>query len=470
MPFNSFSFFIFLIVILFCANLLHRYGSIQKFVLLVSCYYFYGQWGWPYCALIFTTTTVDFIVARKIFRGYRPRFMLASSFVVQLGILFTFKYFNFFVNTTNELWRFWGCSGHINPLPILLPIGISFYTFKSLSYVVDVYRGDIEPRRSFLDYALYVSFFAHLAAGPIARAKNFFEQLQARTKPSFFDVQQAMGFILFGLVKKMAIADKLATMANPVFDSPATMDPYATLIGVYAFTFQIYFDFSGYSDIAIGVSKLFGINLPKNFDSPYLSTSFQEFWRRWHISLSTWLRDYLYIGIGGSRAGKWQTAWNTMVTMLLGGLWHGASWNFVLWGGLHGSYIIIERWLKSLWPAFWNSRSHASLLIRFLVTFNVVAFTWIFFRSPSLDNTIQILHNLAGALRLDPGQSPTAIIPYVFLFLALLYLHWFSNRLNWQERLKSLPGPTIVAAYSVALILLVIFHADISAPFIYFKF
>ncbi len=467
MSFNSVGFFVFLIIVL-CSNLLlRRHETLQRLMLLVACYYFYGQWGWSYCVLILTTTTVDFIVARKIFRGVNPRLMLTVSLVVNLGILVIFKYANFFISTANTIWGLMGTPNRFGLWDVLMPIGISFYTFKSLSYVIDVYRGDTEPRGSFLDYALYVSFFAHLAAGPIVRAKNFIDQLSAKARPSFVDVQQAVGLILFGLVKKMVIADNLATIVTRVFDSQTSLGAWGTLIGVYAFTFQIYFDFSGYSDIAIGISKLFGINIPKNFDLPYLSTSFQEFWRRWHISLSTWLRDYLYISVGGSRHGNWRTVQSLTITMLLGGLWHGASWNFILWGGLHAAYLAIERQLQALWPGFWKSRSYVILTLRFLITFNVVAVTWIFFRSASFANTVRILHNLtdfSGHIP-DGACGPAA----VFLF-TLIGLHWLSGRLSWQDRLKSMTGPMVVATYTVGLVLLVVFNANVSAPFIYFKF
>lgn len=467
MVFNSYHFFVFLFILLVCTNLFYKYGTFQKIILLLSCYYFYGQWGWPYLALILTTTTVDFFVAHKIYQRRKPKIMILTSLFINLGILCFSKYASFFIDTTNYFLGLMRGPKVFSPLNILLPVGVSFYIFKSISYVTDVYRGNLTPRRSFLDYALYVSFFTHLLAGPIVRATTFFPQLELREKPSFIDVQEAVGLILFGLVKKMVIADNLALLASPVFDSPSAFGGWDTLLGVYAFTFQIYFDFSGYSDIAIGASKLFGFSVPKNFDHPYVSTTFQEFWRRWHISLSSWLRDYLYITIGGSRLGHWHTLQNIMITMVLGGLWHGASWNFVFWGGLHGAYLVIERQLRGICPKFWESQSNLVLFLRFLLIFNTTALTWIFFRSSNFTNTVQIFHNLLMLFRNMSSQTISSVGLLLGFFLPL---HLFSNYLGWPDRLRDLRGPAIAAAYSMALLSLVILKSNTSIPFIYFKF
>jgi len=467
MLFNSYHFFIFVIIVLVCKNLFNRYETVQKIILLLSCYYFYGLWSWPYLALILTTTTVDFFVAQRIHQKRKPKVMVLTSLCVNLGILCFFKYANFFIDTTNKSLGFLGGTRHLALLNILLPVGISFYTFKSISYVIDVYRGNLKPRRNYLDYALYVSFFTNLLAGPIVRATTFFPQLDSKEKPSFFDVQEGVGLILFGLVKKMVIADNLALLASPAFNSPSAFGAWDTLLGVYAYTFQIYFDFSGYSDIAIGTSKLFGFRFLKNFDHPYVSTSFQEFWRRWHISLSTWLRDYLYIGMGGSRRGRLCTVINIMITMLLGGLWHGASWNFVLWGGLHGAYLTVERQLRTMYPRFWESKSYPVLLLRLLLVFNITALTWVFFRSSSFSDAIKVFHNLLAVFASTPRTAASSVCLLLSFFLSL---HLLSNYSDWQERLRTMHGSIITGGYSIALISLVFLSPNTFTPFIYFKF
>src|SRR5690606_5593996 len=258
-------------------------------------------------------------------------------------ILGVFKYFNFFVSSTNELINIVGFDYHLSTIEVLLPVGISFYTFQSLSYMIDIHRHELKPRKKFVDYALFVSFFPQLVAGPIVRASEFFKQLDEKRHFSFDMAQSGVMLIMVGLVKKVVFADNLALFVDPVFNNPESYSGLMTLMAVYGFAFQIYFDFSGYTDIAIGVAKLLGFTFPRNFMHPYISLSIKDFWRRWHMTLSRWLRDYLYISLGGNRKGTLMTARNLFLTMFLGGLWHGASWNFAIWGVLHGVYLSIER-------------------------------------------------------------------------------------------------------------------------------
>lgn len=466
MLFNSYHFFIFLAILLLLTNLVKWRSTAQKIILLLGCYYFYGQWSWPYLGLILVTTTVDFLVALKIYERYHPRTMLLLSLLINLGILGFFKYANFLLSTANGLSASLGSSWHLTLFDVMLPIGISFYTFQSLSYVMDVSRGEFKARRNFLDYALFVAFFTHLA-GPIIRARKFFDQLDAGTKPSFNEVQSGVSLIIFGLVKKIVFADNLAAFASPIFDSPSGAGGLETLLGIYAFTFQIYFDFSGYSDMAVGVSKFFGFTFPKNFDYPYISTSFQEFWRRWHISLSTWLRDYLYISLGGSRLGSLRHVGNLLATMLIGGLWHGASWNFVLWGGLHGFYLVAERGVRSVFPALMGSRSYPVVAARWFFVFNLTALTWVFFRSPGFSDSMRIFGNLT---MLAEGVRIETLLLIGALLGFFMGIHWIASRIEWKERLTDMPAYVLIAAYTLALLGLIIFNPQTSPPFIYFKF
>ncbi|MFQ5441862.1 MAG: MBOAT family O-acyltransferase [Thermodesulfobacteriota bacterium] len=468
MLFNSYHFFAFLFIVLTLNRLFHKNNTAQKGVLLLASYYFYGQWNWTYLVLILTTTTVDFFVARRIYCRWRPRAMFATSLCVNLGILFFFKYANFIVSSTNDLSQLLGHAPALSALDLLLPVGISFYTFQSMSYTIDVYRGKIAPRRKFLDYALFVSFFPQLVAGPIIRAKTFFRQLDAPHRPAFNDIQRGVSLIILGLVKKTVFADNLATVVDGVFNNPASSGGWETLLGVYAFAFQIYFDFSGYSDIAIGVAELFSFKFPKNFDHPYLSLSLREFWRRWHISLSTWLRDYLYFGVGGSRGTALFTYRNIMITMLLGGLWHGASWTFVIWGAIHGIYLLIERQARSLWPAFWESKSYLALAVRWFLTFQLVSFAWIFFRSNSLADSLQIISNLATIGLTDFSWAATGNL-WVFVGF-FMFLHWITHRVSWPERVERTPAAVVVAVHTLAIISLILLTPDSSIPFIYFQF
>jgi len=344
MLFNSISFFFFVPIVLLGVRLLP--GTQRQRWLLLASYFFYGSWDWRFLALILFTTAVDYWIAHRIHRSDDPderRRALLVSVCVNLGVLGFFKYFNFFIDSAAALLEAAGLHASLPALQIILPVGISFYTFQSMSYVIDVYRRDTVPAQTFVLYALYVSYFPQLVAGPISRVGDLMPQLAAPSRVTADRVNFGLCLILIGLAKKVLIADMLAPEVDRIFADPESQSSGMLLRGAYFFAFQIYCDFSAYSDIARGVSEFFGVRLMINFEQPYLSRSITEFWRRWHISLSSWLRDYLYIPLGGNRLGAAKTYRNLMLTMLIGGLWHGAAWTFVAWGAWHGALLALER-------------------------------------------------------------------------------------------------------------------------------
>src|SRR2546429_1136849 len=381
MLFNTTQFFLFLAVVLVLFYAAPR--PLRKCILLAASYYFYASWNAKFIALLLTLTAIDYAAGLWLTRvppGPRRRAVLIFSLAANLGFLGFFKYYNFLAaNLALALGR----PAHSFFLSIVLPLGISFHTFQSMSYVVDVYRGQQRAVSNPVDYALYICFFPQLVAGPIVRARNFFRDLWGWQPPSADDIARGVFLIALGLTKKMAFADQFAKVANEYFGNVAAHPgALAAWSGVFAFGLQIYFDFSGYTDMAIGMAKLFGFHFPINFRRPYLAASTTEFWRRWHISLSSWLRDYVYIPLGGSRRGAARTYRNLMLTMLLGGLWHGASWNFVIWGGYHGALLSLERMARGGRPPG-QDRSRWYPL-QAAATFGLVLIGWVFFRAKDL--------------------------------------------------------------------------------------
>src|SRR5262249_45405525 len=319
-------------------------------LLLAASFYFYASWKLELALLICASTTIDFFLARGIEASSDPRrrrLLLTINIVGNLGLLCYFKYANFFLDSLRQALEAAGMHAAWHPLEVVLPVGISFCTFEAINYMVDVYRGHVKAERSLPHFMLFILFFPHLVAGPIVRARDFLPQIGRRKHWSWLRMQVGVQFFLMGLVKKLAIADRMALFAEPVFADPTAFKTGAIWVAVLAYALQIYCAFSGYTDMALGVAHMLGFHLAKNFDMPYLSLNISEFWRRWHISLSSWLRDYLFIPLGGSRGGSWQTCRNLMITFTLGGLWHGASWNFVLWGILHGVYLSVHRGFRS---------------------------------------------------------------------------------------------------------------------------
>jgi alginate O-acetyltransferase complex protein AlgI len=438
----------------------------QNIFLLAASYFFYGWWDWRFLLLMIFSTVIDYLIAQRIAEEpnhAKRRTLLIVSLCINFGILGFFKYCNFFVDSFAAMLTTLGVHNvSIFFLKIILPPGISFYTFQEVAYVVDVYKGELPPSRSFVEYGLFITFFPHLIAGPIQRPAHLLPQVQQpRTfrDKAFFD---GCMLIVSGLFRKMVIADSCANLANLAFDGRLGANFLATLIGVYAFAWQIYGDFSGYSDIARGCAQLLGFHFMLNFRQPYLAGSLQDFWRRWHISLSTWLRDYLYIPLGGNRKGPTRTYINLMLTMLLGGLWHGANWTFVIWGGIHGAWLSVERlfWpTEEKQPPSWRGR---------LLTLGVVGVSWIFFRAKSLGAALEMLRS-AGHFHWEHQYGPELLFLAV-VSGAMLLLDCRLEACD-EEYVFESARPAIPVCVSVVMaILMLAFAASDTNAFIYFQF
>lgn len=455
MLFHTVEFALFLVVVL--ALFYNAPVRLRPLILLAASYFFYMFWNPAFIALLLTLTAIDYWAGRWIedAPAARKKFALLISICANLGFLGFFKYANFAL--ANFAWIA-GMRPEAYHLNVILPIGISFHTFQSISYVVDVYRGEQRAVRNPVDYALFIAFFPQLVAGPIVRASEFFPDLFHWRKPQLDEVRHGIAMIATGVVKKIVLADQFAKVADAYFgavgQTPGTLAAWSATV---AFAMQIFFDFSGYTDIAIGCATLFGFHFPVNFRRPYLSASVTEFWRRWHISLSRWLRNYLYIPLGGNRRGKLRTYRNLMLTMLLGGLWHGASWNFVIWGGYHGAILAVERFLG------WNRKGPA----RVLLTFAIVCVSWVFFRAATLDDSLLVL----GRMFLwEPGPFLLAGRHLVFIAvtgtLALL-----EESRGTLGRLGSAPAWVHAVVAALILASIEIFGVtDESIPFVYFQF
>jgi D-alanyl-lipoteichoic acid acyltransferase DltB (MBOAT superfamily) len=446
MIFNSLEFVLFFVIVYgLYVILTHR---AQNWMLLAASYVFYAWWDWRFTILIFLTTFVDYHCARGIAGTQDPRrrkWFLTISMVTDLGILGFFKYFNFFTESAVELLDKVGFQADPITLQIILPVGISFYTFQSMSYTIDVYRGELQPAKSLANYALFVSFFPQLVAGPIERARHLLPQMENPRTIRYQDMREGAWLILFGFFKKVVVADNFAVIANEIFNNPGEYHGFAVLLGVYAFAWQIYGDFSGYSNIARGVARLMGVDIMVNFRMPYFASNPQEFWRRWHISLSTWLRDYLYISLGGNRYGSFATYRNLFLTMLLGGLWHGAAWNFVLWGAYQGGLLIVHR----LYQSWRNISTNPIGLKRVLITivfFQFVCFGWILFRV----NAIADLPVIMASLFTPEFSHMGWVFDMLFLGWPLYLLHLYQE---WKKDLYAVKRLPVLARFAVYMIL-----------------
>jgi D-alanyl-lipoteichoic acid acyltransferase DltB (MBOAT superfamily) len=474
MLFNTLEFWLFFALVLGVYLALPRRP--QNLWLLLASYFFYACWDWRFLGLLLLSTSVDWTLANLIRRARsraHARRFVGLSVAVNLAFLGFFKYANFFVHSAEALLARLGLQPGGLYLDIVLPVGISFYTFQSISYIVDVYRGEIEPARDPLDFALFVAFFPHMVAGPIMPSRDLLPQMQQPRRPSWDEAWRGLHLAAWGLFKKVVVADNLALVAGPIFAREFGFRPGVMHLGALAFAFQIYCDFSGYTDIARGLARVMGFRLMDNFHHPYFATCITDFWRRWHISLSTWLRDYLYVPLGGNRAGPWLTQRNLMLTMLLGGLWHGAAWNFVLWGGYQGLLLVLERWwggqrlvvdLRTLvtWPA------RLLGLARVLVTFHFVCLGWILFRAEAvgpLPLMVRSFMDITGWLHM-PAAAWTVTI-YVLLVLSVDVLQYTSGD---ELVLLRLPWPLRGLVYATGLYVFVIFGRFESNAFIYFQF
>ena len=475
MIFTSFEFVIFFFVGVLGVRSMLRSFEAEKWFLLGASYLFYMSWSIPFGLLILTTSLIDYFVGLKLKDEQsqrRRKRWVAFSLTANLGILGFFKYTNFL--TANVGWglQLLGFDTSGWRFDIILPVGISFFTFQSMSHTIDVYRNKIEPCQSLRDYLLFVSFFPQLVAGPIVRAVDFLPQLRKRMRASAFDFEAGLAQFALGAVKKTVISDQVARPVDLIFANPGNYDSLTLFLGALGYGIQIYCDFSGYSDMAIGSARMMGFRFLKNFEMPYSSVNITEFWRRWHISLSSWFRDYVYIPLGGNRKGAQRTYINLIATMLLCGLWHGASWNFVVWGGIHGAALIIHRLWKNLRTGYPPSNKR---LVRFinesssrLLTLGVVLIGWIIFRATSWSMACDYIQ---GMLLLS-GDGIRLVSPQILgALLAVVATHMVVRKdCDWVTALIEASMTRRIAAYTSLALLLVSLGATEAAPFIYFQF
>ena len=461
--------FLWFFLAVFCVYWSLRENRSRKIWLLLCSYVFYAAWNWKFLFLLIGSSALDYFVGMMLARTKDPtgrRGWLILSLCVNLGTIAFFKYYNFFVASAGELLNWLGLPASVHTLNIIIPVGVSFYTFHSMSYTIDVYRGKMRAVSSFLDVACFIGFFPQMVAGPIVRASAFLPQLQSLRKFATVDVRGALVLFLVGFFKKACVADGVAPIVDKYFDSPSTYNAASAWIGVLLYGIQIYGDFSGYTDMAIASARLLGYELPVNFRFPYLARNVADFWHRWHISLSTWLRDYLYIPLGGNRGNRWFVARNIMLTMMLGGLWHGGAWTFVIWGTLHGAMLVLHR----QWSEWKTRPAGLALVMDWLawpLTVFWICFTWIFFRATDL--------NQAGAIAKSfvLGQSTgTHDLGFRMIWVVVLLgiLHQLNSRglfSSWWRRGSS---EVFAAGYGCSVALVLVFIPAKYTPFIYFQF
>lgn len=478
MIFNSLNFFVFLpVVFILYWFVTNRSLKLQNILLLVSSYFFYACWDWRFLFLLLFSTFLDYYTGIKMGEAKNQgakKFWFWLSISVNIGFLGVFKYYNFFAQSFAEVLSNVGVQVSPWTLKVILPVGISFYTFHGLSYVIDIYKDRIKAERSFIDYSVFVSFFPLLVAGPIERATHLLPQIQKKRTFDYAKAVDGLRQILWGLFKKVVIADQCAEYANIIFNNSGDYSGATLLLGALLFTLQIYGDFSGYSDIALGVARLFGIELLRNFAYPYFSRDIAEFWRRWHISLSSWFRDYLYIPLGGSSGGTWMRIRNTFIIFLVSGFWHGANWTFIIWGGLNALYILpsiifktnrnnmeivaADRWFPNFKEIF-----------NITLTFFLTVLAWIFFRADSVTHAITYIRTIfTGSYKLDVAIPMTLVFFIVFLFLT----EWIARKRNFglSEIQLVLPNRFLRWFLYVILLLFILFFAGKQQEFIYFQF
>ncbi len=466
MLFPTLAFAVFFLVVYVAAWSLDRENGRRKLFLLLASWFFYAQWDWRFVGLLIGSAVLNWGVAALIARRGpgRRAWLVGLGVAANLLILGFFKYYGFFVEQAGDLLARFGWERDLPLLQVVLPVGISFFTFQGISYVVDVHRGRTPPANSLLDVMLLMSFFPHLVAGPIVRASDLLPQFARTPRLTREMATHGLLLIVWGLFKKTVIASELATrLVDPVFFDPSAHGAVDIAAAVYGYAVQIYCDFSAYSDMAIGIAALLGYSFPRNFDQPYRAGSMQAFWRRWHISLSSWLRDYLYVPLGGGRKGLVSSCVNVMITMLLGGLWHGAAWTFVAWGALHGGAQVVER----LGRAALGDRKGPPAWLGVLVTFHVVCLGWILFRAETFGLAMQMLAGLGRMGTVD------LLTPFVLvLIVGGLAMHWLPPRAveGLAERLKAAPSPTLGVLIGLAILLIEATRPEGVAPFIYFQF
>jgi alginate O-acetyltransferase complex protein AlgI len=483
MLFPTIDFAVFFLVVFAGSWMLRPHKVAWKVFILSASFFFYGYWfssqdDLPLTSLLAFSIVVNWAFGQAVFaamgpngqRTDRSRRLVQAAVVVDLGVLAYFKYVNFFISSFTDRLGVVGIHLDGPAVSVLLPIGISFFTFQAISYVVDIGRGVWRRPVGLLDFAVYLSFFAHLVAGPIVRAREFVPQLEHDVDPRYVPTAEPFMLIFRGLFKKVVISSFMATIADPVFALPQNSSSWQTLWGVYAYAIQIYADFSGYTDIAIGVALLLGIRFPQNFNAPYRALSLQDFWRRWHMTLSRWLRDYLYIPLGGNRGTELFTYRNLFLTMVIGGLWHGANWTFVIWGAIHGGYLVGERLVKQAW----SQRGAIGLppglvrVLQWVLTFNVVGLAWVFFRAPSVGAALSVLGRLVG-----DGGSSALITPLVIgTVLVMLASQFVPPRIPERITIQfARAAPVLqILALGAGLVVIDALGPEGIAPFIYFRF
>jgi alginate O-acetyltransferase complex protein AlgI len=482
MLFNSIDFLFFLPVVFILFWVANRKSlKLQNLVTVVASYVFYGWWDWRFLSLIFFSTLVDFSIGLRLNYENNPlkrKLLLWLSIAVNLGFLGFFKYYNFFLDNFHSAFSFCGYEITASSLNIILPVGISFYTFQTLSYSIDVYRRKLTATKDLIAFTAFVSFFPQLVAGPIERATNLLPQFYTKRTFEYSNAVKGLKQILWGLFKKIVIADNCAEIANQIFNNSGEMNGSTLVLGAFFFTFQIYGDFSGYSDIAIGTSRLFGFDLMKNFSFPYFSRDIAEFWRRWHISLSTWFRDYVYIPLGGSKGGILMKIRNTFLIFLISGFWHGANWTFIIWGGLNAIYFL---------PLLLTSKNRNNIdiaakgrylpsfreLLSMLATFGLSVFAWIFFRAESLSHALDYISTIFSASLFEvpdfPGRS-SAFYTILLVFVFIL-LEWIGreNEFANEKFGVNLRRPVRFIIY-YAIIVSIFWFGGSEQGFIYFQF
>ncbi|WP_439152363.1 MBOAT family O-acyltransferase [Winogradskyella sp.] len=480
MLFNSIDFVVFLPILLVGYWSLNQNLKLQNALVFIASYIFYGWWDWRFLGLIFLSTIVDYSIGRELQKTdnhKRRKVLLYVSISVNLGILGFFKYFNFFLDNFLEAFTFFGQNFTFSGLKIILPVGISFYTFQTLSYTIDIYRKKLNATNDFLAFSAFVSFFPQLVAGPIERASNLLPQFSVKrvfNKAKAIDGLQQM---LWGFFKKMVIADNCAVYVNEIFANSSDYSGSTLLLGAVLFAFQIYGDFSGYSDIAIGTARLFGFNLMKNFDFPYFSRDIAEFWRRWHISLSTWFRDYLYIPLGGSRGGTTLVIRNVFIIFIVSGFWHGANWTFIVWGALNGFYFL-SLLLRNKNRAHLDTVAEGRLfpklkeMLRILSTFTLTVLAWIFFRADSVTHALEILSGVfSPSLFKSFEVFPKGLLMLILLFVLTEWLNRDKDyclmlpfAASWKQKL--------INTFIIAMVFwsIVVWQANTEVEFIYFQF
>lgn len=468
MLFVEFRFFWFFLIV-FAVYWSLRANRSRKIWLLLCSYVFYAAWNWKFLFLIMASSALDYFVGMMLTRTQNPRTRrswLILSLCANLGTIAFFKYFNFFVTSAATLLAWLGLPTSLHTLNIVIPVGVSFYTFHSMSYTIDVYRGKLRAVPSIIDLACFIGFFPQMVAGPIVRAFAFLPQLESLRKFSDVDVRGALVLFLGGFIKKACIADMMAPLADRFFGAPANFTAASAWVGVLAYAIQIYCDFSGYTDMALATARLLGYELPVNFRFPYFANNIADFWHRWHISLSSWLRDYLYIPLGGNRGPRWFIYRNIMITMLLGGLWHGGAWTFVIWGALHGGALVAHR----EWTRLTGASAGAHAAMRWLawpLTIYWVCVAWIFFRAVDLQHVSPalkafVLFQSSGAEDLGTWM--------LWVVAGLTVVHWL-NSIGWfSEWWRRLSAPAFASGYGCAVAVVLLFIPPHYTPFIYFQF